>query len=202
MNRRTVILAGLAVAGLTGCSANWRVAYDDSVTRELARSWHVHLVQVNVSDTLTVSNANTFAPNADIVWHGEPHGDRRKQVAAILKEGVVRGVSDLDGPTGVRIAIDLGHFHAVTPAAVSRAPGAVHNIGYTIQVFDTETGEALTAPQAISADLDAYVGEAAVIAAIEGQTQRVRIVDHIARVTRSWAGTGPDMRGKFAGVGR
>ena len=41
-----------------------------------------------------------------------------------------------------------------------------------------------------------------VTAAIEGNTQRVRIVDHIARVTAGWFGMGPDQRRKFTSIGR
>lgn len=201
LDRRSVIVCAAALS-LAACSVNWTIAYDTPIDPAVSRTWHVHSVDVSIPDSLSVSNNNSYAPNADIVWHGEPQGDRRRQVAAILRDGISRGASDLRGPRGVIIAVTLRHFHAVTPAAVARAPAAVHNISYVTQVFDAQTREAITQPEPISADLEAYVGDAAVVAALQGQTQRVRIVDHLARVTRGWLGVGPDPRGRFSGFGR
>lgn len=202
MNRRSFFFGTAALVALSACSPNWRVDYENGVDASVSRGWHVHGVFVQVPESLTVSNANTYAPDADIVWHGEPPGDRRAQVAAILKEGISRGVAPLNGPRGVTIAVRLSHFHAVTPAAVARAPAAVHNIGYYIQVFDAETREPVTESEFVSADLEAYVGSAAVTAALQGQTQRVRIVDHLTRVTRGWLGIAADQRRSFGSIGR
>lgn len=168
----------------------------------VTRNWRASNVLVSVPQDLTVSNANSYAPNADIVWHGEPFGDRRAQVASILREGIKLGAQPLKGSRPVTLAATLRHFHAVTPAAVARAPAAVHNIAYTIQVLDTETGRALTEPQFIQADLEANVGAAAVAAAIEGRGQRTRLVQHLGRVTRGWLGYGPDQRRTFSSIGR
>ena len=201
MERRTFVLAG-ASTFLAGCSGQWTVNYDDGVDTSLSKSWHLHRVQITIPETLTISNENTYAPNADIVWHGDPFGDRREQVSSILTEGITRAASPLKGPRGVAIHAQLEHFHAVTPAAVARSPGAVHNIAYTIQVLDDASGQALTPAERIEADLEAYVGSAAVSAAIQGQTQRVRIVDHIAGVTEGWLGVGPDQRRTFQSIGR
>lgn len=201
MDRRKIVAAA-AFAFLAGCSGQWNVDYDDGVEAGVSKSWHLHRVQVIIPDELTVSDANTYAPNADIVWHGDLSGDRREQVASILRDGLTKGASSLNGPRGIAISARLEHFHAVTPAAVARAPAAVHNIAYTIQVFDDVTGAAITQPERIEADLEAYVGSAAIAAAIQGQSQRVRIVDHIANVTRGWLGAGPDQRRTFQSIGR
>lgn len=201
MDRRTLLSVG-AAAFLAGCSGTWEVAYDKNLDPNVTRNWQLENVLVAVPPDLSVSNSNTFAPNADIVWHGEPFGDRRSQVAAILGEGIRAGTADLKGKRKVTIASTLIHFHAVTPASVGRAPAAVHNIAYEVQVLDSETGDALTEKQFIQADLEANVGSAAVAAAINGETQRVRIVSHIARVTRGWMGFGPDQRRQFSSIGR
>ncbi len=201
MDRRTFVLAG-AGTFLAGCSGQWNVDYDESVDPALSKSWHLHGVKVTIPETLTISNDNTYAPNADIVWHGDLGGDRREQVASILTEGLTRAAKPLKGPRGVQINAELEHFHAVTPAAVARSPAAVHNIAFVAQVIDDETGRPLTRPERIQADLEAYVGAAAVSAAIQGQTQRVRIVDHIANVTQGWLGLGPDQRRTFQSIGR
>lgn len=201
MLRRTLLLGGLVLL-LAGCSGQWEVAYEDGISPEVTRDWNVTDVTVTVPETLTFSNANTYAPNADIVWHGEPLGNRATQVARILDEGITAGASSLNGERPVTLAVELRHFHAVTPTAVANAPGAVHNIRYAIMVLDSETRARLTEPELVSADLEAYVGASAVTAALEGETQRKRIVDHLARVTSGWLGAGPDQRRQFSGFGR
>ena len=42
-------------------------------------------VRVIVPETLKVSEANTYKPRADIVWRGDPYGNRYEQVAAIMR---------------------------------------------------------------------------------------------------------------------
>ena len=202
MNRRTVLSGVAAATLLAGCSGNWQVSYDEGINPAVSRGWRLQDVVVVVPDSLTTSEANTYAPSADIVWHGEEYGNRKAQVAAIMEEGIKTGASGLTGGTPVYITAVVRRFHAVTPAAVARAPGAVHNIDYDIQVVDARTNTPLTETQAVSADLDAYVGAAAITAALNGETQRVRIVRHIAAVTRGWLGMGEDQRHSFAGFGR
>lgn len=201
MYRRSFLLTGAALF-LAGCAGRWNVAYEGGVDPEVSKSWRLKNVRVVVPSDLTVSHANTFAPNADIVWHGEPFGNRRSQVAAILREGVTLGARELRGARDVTFSVTLIQFHAVTPAAVGRAPAAVHNISYALEVLDSKTGVALTKREVIQADLEAYVGSAAVAAAINGNSQRVRIVNHIGRVTRGWLGKGSDQRRTFDSVGR
>ena len=202
MDRRNLMTGGLALFALAGCSGRWTVDYNEGLDPEMSRTWRLENVVVSVPSSLTVSNSNTLAPNADIVWHGEPFGDRRAQVAAILDEGITRGASGLRGSRPVTMSVRLLQFHAVTPAAVARAPSAVHNIKYAIQVLDAGSGAALTEEQEVSADLEAYVGAAAVTAAINGLTQRRRITDHIDLVTRGWLGFGQDQRRSFSSIGR
>lgn len=202
MDRRNLMTGGLALFALAGCSGRWEVAYANGLDPEITRTWKLANVVASVPASLTVSNSNTYAPNADIVWHGEPFGDRRAQVAAIMDEAITRGASDLQGRRPVTISARVLQFHAVTPIAVARAPGAVHNIKYSLQVLDAATEEPLTTEEVISADLEAYVGAAAVTAAIGGLTQKTRITDHIDMVTRGWLGFGQDQRRTFSGIGR
>jgi hypothetical protein len=201
MLRRTLILGGLVLL-IAGCSRQWEVAYEEGISPEVTRDWNVTNVTIAVPDTLTYSNSNSYAPNADIVWHGEPLGNRAAQVARIMDEGITAGAAVLNGARPVTLAVELRHFHAVTPAAVANAPGAVHNIRYVIMARDSQTGARLTEPELVSADLEAFVGASAVTAALEGETQRKRIVDHLARVTQGWLGAGPDQRRTFNSVGR
>ncbi len=202
MDRRNLMTGGLALFALAGCGGRWTVDYAEGLDPEVSRTWRLENVVASVPASLTVSNSNTLAPNADIVWHGEPFGDRRAQVASIMDEGITRGASGLRGSRPVTLSARMLQFHAVTPAAVARSPGAVHNIKYTIQVLDAASGAALTEEQEISADLEAYVGAAAVTAAINGLTQRSRITQHIDLVTRGWLGFGQDQRRTFSSIGR
>ena len=199
---KTWLLGLCAVLMLAGCSREWRVDYAEDVDAETSRDWRLAAIVSVVPDTLKVSNSNSYAPGGDIVWWGEPFGDRRAQVAQIFEEAVRAGASELDGERAVTITATVQRFHAVTPAAVAAAPAAVHNILFRIQVFDTRTAEALTEPVEIVADLEAYVGSAAMASAIRGEDQRTRIVAHLTSVIRGWLGFGPDQRRTFESIGR
>ena len=200
MNRRHFLIAAPLL--LAGCTGRFATDFETPLSPDITRAWQVTGVDVSVSEDLTVSENNSYAPRADIVWHGEPAGDRRAQVAAIIEDGIMAGAAPLDGGRKVVIAADLERFHAVTPRAVSRAPAAVHDIIFTAQVRDAATGAPLSSMDRIQADIEAYVGAAAVIAAQEGQTQRVRVVNHIADTTAAWLGVGPDNRRSFVSLGR
>lgn len=191
-----------AVLLLAGCSGSWQTSYDSPLDPTVTRSWRVDSVTVTVPDELTTTEDNSYAPNADIVWHGEAFGDRKAQVAKIVDDAITAGSDELRGTRRVSFAVTLQEFHALTPKARAQAPSAVHNIAYFIQVLDANTGEAITEPEFIRADLEAFVGEAAFFAAAEGQTQIVRITDHLVDVTRGWLGIGPDPRRTFSSAGR
>lgn len=202
MSIRTISAALASLFLLSACAGSFETSYAKPPPAEVTQTWRVVDVNVITPEGLTVSTRNSFAPSADIVWWGDLEGDRRAQVADIVDAGITAGAAGLTGSRPVTITARLDQFHAVTPMAVSRAPAAVHNISYEMQVFDQATGKALTSPALINADLDAYVGAQAIAAAVEGQTQKVRITNHIALVTRSWLGIGPDPRRKFTGLGR
>lgn len=199
---RHAFLGLAATLLLAGCGGPWETEYGAPLSRDATAGWRLVDVQVTVPPELTVSDVNSFAPEADIVWHGDPRGDRRAQVAAILAEGIRRGADDLPGDHPVLIAATLQQFHGVTPRSVADAPSAVHNIAFAAAVFDARTGERLTEPRLIRADLRANVGAAAVIAATEGQTQKVRVTRHIERTVQGWLGIGPDIRERFTSLGR
>jgi hypothetical protein len=154
------------------------------------------------NDSRTVSEANILVPDADIVWHGEPAGDRRAQVAAIVTEGIREGAAPLDGPRAVMLSVQLQRFHGVTPAAVNTSPAAVHNIAYRISVLDARDGSTILGPVPVQASLLANTGANAIAAAKAGQTERARIVDHVAATTAGWLGVGPDVRDSFVSIGR
>lgn len=142
---------------------------------------HVTEIEVRVPRSLKVSERNSYLPGGDIVWHGDPPGDRHAQVAAVVLEGLQDGVRDLDGPRGVRLLVEVTRFHALTPKA-RYTFGGVHAIQFRLTVLDSETGETLVADRFVKADFRALGGEAALAAEARGLTQKRRIVDHLARV--------------------
>lgn len=187
---------------LTACSSTWETSYKAPNDGQITRNWNVREVSVQIPQSLTTTEQNSYAPNADIVWHGDPSGDRRAQVATILRESIAVAAQPLRGARLVKLQVVLQEFHAVTPRARAAAPSAVHNISFTIQAIDIRTGELLTPPDRIRADIEAFTGEAAFDAIQRGQTQKVRIAQHLRSVAAGWLGIGPDPRRRFSQTGR
>lgn len=202
---KTPILLMVTVAfGLAACGGTkWATDYRDVIDPAVAQGWQVASIDVTVPRSLSVSEANTYAPNADIVWRELPYGDRYDQVDAIITAAAERGVSGLIGERQVRLQITLQQFHALSEKsrAVLQHSG-VHDITFTAQIFDIETNTPLSPPDLIKADLVAFVGNEAIEAEQQGLTQKVRITAHVATVIAGWLGTGPDVRGAFKRNGR
>lgn len=180
----------------------WYVKHSDQITARDSNQWRPVSISIEVPPGLTVSERNALAPEADIVWRGEQPGNRHQQVKRIFEDAAKRATAPMRGSRAVSILIRVGHFHSVTEKARALAPAAVHNIKFAIQVFDARTGERLTQVEVIQADLQAYTRGKAVQAEVAGLTQRVRIVDHLAKVLASYMKQGPDQRHAFRSIGR
>jgi len=87
------------------------------------------------------------------------------------------------------------HSHGVASALA-----AVHDIRFILCGFDAETREPIVANEFISVDLEENMDRAAIAAAINWQTQRERIVYHIAAVMRGWLGFGLTRDGNFTAL--
>jgi hypothetical protein len=202
MGKRFLAAAFPAAFLVAGCAGSFSSDYAAAIAPETSRGWRVVDVLAVANDSRTVSEANILVPDADIVWHGEPAGDRREQVAAIVAEGVRDAAAPLDGSRPVEIHIAVDRFHGVTPVAINRSPGGVHDITFRAAVVDRQTREVLVEPVRIDAALIAYTQRMAVMSRLDGVTERQRIVDHVADVAAGWLGTGPDVRGSFVSIGR
>lgn len=202
MLKPALLAIGLALT-VSGCATgSWETSYDQ-LDQNQTRNWRVADVNVVVPETLTTSEQNGYTPNYDIVWHGEPAGDRRAQAAAIVEEGVRKGAAGLRGGERVNLVVTLRQFHGITPRVRDTLQSSgVHNIQYDVQVFNARTGAPLTQPQRIKAELPALVGKAGDEADAQGLTQRVQVVNHLAAVTQNWLGNGADPRGSFSRRGR
>ncbi|MBL9048952.1 MAG: hypothetical protein JNK19_02440, partial [Tabrizicola sp.] len=145
LTRRAALL-GLSATLLTACVAgggSFKTEYDP-VPADVARSWRLAEVRVTVPRSLTVSEAKTLLPSADIVWREDPMGDRYDQVGKIVQNAVLRGAQGLKGGRPVIIDITVTRFHALTfEAELSNNNWGVHNIKFVAQVLDAATGEVL-----------------------------------------------------------
>jgi hypothetical protein len=198
---RNIALVTVALA-LAACSGVYRTYYSAAIDPAVSRNWRVVDVSVTVPESLVVSEAKTLVPRGDIVWREDPPGDRKAQVATVMRNAVMRGASSLHGPRRVVIQLQLLRFHALTFEAEGRLRDAgVHNIQYYATVVDVATGAVLAGPERIEADVPAFSGPQAVERRLNGETQRSVITNHVAETTAAWLGIGPDNRGTFTRAG-
>lgn len=185
------------VAALAGCSAFTPVSRDTpgrteflrASTRQAGPDWQLTAIRVQVSEDLKVSEANSYYPIADIVWRGDPRGDRRAQVAEILRDAVAEGLRDLQGFRPVVMDVDVRRFHSLTEKT-RYTFGGTHSIHLRVTIRDAETGAVLHGPRWIDASLTAYGGQKAIEAEARGETQKARITRHVAELMRAEFGGG------------
>lgn len=201
--RRMALCLGMAgLLALAGCGSSFSTAYDEPIPADVSRGWRVVDVQVSVPETLSVSEARSLAPAADIVWREDPPGDRRAQVAAVVRQGALDGTRGLRGQRPVIVQVTVSRFHALTFEAETRARNAgVHNIAFVARVVDARSGAVLAGPDGIEASLPALAGVTMTEARLRGETQRSQITAHLAAVFAGWLGAGPDPRQTFSRFG-
>ncbi len=193
MSAFKLIVAICLVASLAACGSVGgitRGAKDGASTgpkedlTKVSANWSVANVRVTVPETLKVSEANRYYPIGDIVWRGEPFGDRKAQVAKIMDDAMTQGVAHLDGAKSVFFDVVLLRFHSISEKTRTTI-GGVHNIEYTLQVTDAATGQAMHGPHFHEISLDALGGDEAFQAERKGQTQKVRITQHVIGLMRA-----------------
>lgn len=198
---RRLFLA-LSAGLLAACAPKFETSYSTPVTAEVAQGWTVSDVSVTVPDTLSVSEARTIFPRADIVWREDPPGDRRAQVGQIVGDAARSATAGLKGPRKVRLLLTLERFHALTFEAETRLSNAgVHNIDFVAEVVDAASGERLAGPDDVKASLPALSGVEMVAARARGESQKSQITAHLVAVFQGWFGLGPDPRGSFTRLG-
>lgn len=149
----------------------------------LVPKYDVERVEVSVPRDLRVSEANVYYPLADIVWRGEPIGDRHRQVQTILQEGIGRGVKGMTSGRPVALEIRLERFHSLTEKT-RYTFGGVHSIKFVMTVRDLETGIALDGPRMVVADVKGSGGSKAIAEEQMGRTMRVVITERLEQVIR------------------
>jgi hypothetical protein len=125
-----------------------------------------------------------FYPVADIVWRGEPMGNRHAQVMSIFKEAMDRGTYTMNSGRKVLVDIEVTRFHSVTEKT-RYTVGGTHSMRFTLTVRDALSGEVIDGPRLVTADAKAAGGAQAVAEEQMGRTQRVVVVERLASVIRS-----------------
>lgn len=145
--------------------------------------YHVMNVNVVVPRTLRVSEANTFVPVADIVWHGDPFGDRYAQVTRIFQESAAAATAGMTGGRAVNVTMEITRFHMLTEKARYTVGGnmAMH---FLLTVTDAATGQVIDGPRPVVADFRAAGGARAVAEEEAGFTQRIATVQRLTEMIR------------------
>ncbi|MDG1472363.1 MAG: hypothetical protein P8Q26_12495 [Ascidiaceihabitans sp.] len=154
-----------------------------SAPTNFSAAFNVQQINVLVPQSLKVSERNSYYPGGDIVWREDPIGNRHAQVKAIFDTGFAKGTDAMAGDAGLRLDVKVLRFHALTEKA-RYTTGGVHSIKFALWIRDAKSGQALGEVRIVDADLDALGGQQAINAEARGQTQKVRITDHLAEVIR------------------
>jgi len=186
MNIMRTILGLTAALGLSACAGNDIAtrsapvdpALDAPAVGAVAAGWSVADVRVTAPRTLPTTEADVYYPRADLVWHGDPYGDRYAQVEELIDRGLSAGIATLQGATPVIVDVTLRRFHSVTPKTRNTV-GGVHNLVFDMVVLDAETGAPLTLTQTHEVNVKAYGGRRALEAERQGFTQKYRIMAHL-----------------------
>lgn len=148
---------------------------------EVADLYSVSRINIEVPRTLLVSEEDRYYPNADIVWRGEPRGDRHAQVEAIFRDGFANAASLLNGRQNVTVNVEVTRFHAVTERTRARI-GGTYSIAFVLELRDARTGAVIQPARVVKADLRAPGGAEALANDAAGRTQRVMLVQHLGGV--------------------
>ncbi len=147
------------------------------------RSYDLVAFEFQAAPDLVVSEAESFYPNADIVWRGDPTGPRIAQIESLFENAAARNEPILTGDVPITLVVNLVRFHGVTNRT-RYTIGGVYNIVFDIAVFDARTGAMIEPPRRVAANLDAPGGETAVQLEESGQSQKVRVLDFLTSVLR------------------
>ncbi len=129
---------------------------------------------------IVVSEGNGFYPNADVVWRGDPIGDRIAQIASIFETSFERAGGSLNGETPINVQVELVRFHGVTERT-RFSVGGNYDMHFFMTVLHAETGEVLQERRFLQFDLGAPGGAAALLLEQSGQTEKVRVTDFLSQ---------------------
>lgn len=185
---RVVSVAAL-ILGIAGCStvdtASRATTLDvpglAASSAVVQRSYALQDLQIIVPAGLRVSEGAGYYPSADVVWRGDPVGDRGQQIVAMFEAASVRAAPDLTGGVPVIAVVTLRRFHGLTERT-RYSIGGIYSIEFDLEIRNAQTGAVIEAARFIKADLNGPGGLAAVALEQAGQTEKVRVTDHLTYV--------------------
>lgn len=171
------------IATRNAALVNLPLAVEQVAAKQLIapRSYNVENVVLKAQPDLSVSEANTFYPSADIVWRGDPYGDRIAQVISMFDTAFQRNENRLTGDRDVQVEIELVRFHGVTERTRFTI-GGVYNAVFDMTVRDSLTGEVIEETRRIQGDLSAPGGGAAYMQEQRGETEKVRVTQFLTQL--------------------
>jgi hypothetical protein len=156
---------------------------DGGSVTAMAALYAVREVNVIVPSTLRSSEANVFYPFADIVWRGEPMGNRHDQVRQIVGEALGTATEGMTNGRAAVVDVTVTRFHCLTEKT-RYSVGGTHSMQFTLTVRDAVTGEVIDGPRPIVADVKAAGGRRAMAEEAAGRTQRVVVMERLVHVLR------------------
>ena len=103
------------------------------------RSYALQDVQVIMPASLRISEGAGYYPNADVVWRGDPIGDRAQQITAMFETAGDRVSAGLTGDVPVIAVVTLLRFHGLTERT-RYSVGGVYSIEFTLEIRNAQTG--------------------------------------------------------------
>lgn len=182
----TAIVLALSVSACARFDTASRAAKVDTESfgqevMTLQRNYSVAEVTYSVPQDISVSEGNGYYPTTDVVWRGDPIGDRPAQIGAMFEEAIARNQPNLQGELPVIVDLTLIRFHGVTERT-RFSVGGVYDIKFDMTIRDALTGFVIEPPRRIHVDLAAPGGIGAILAEQRGQTEKVRVTDFLTIV--------------------
>ena len=181
MFRRAFVLTTLS--GLAAACAPGGGGQISEPRPVMQRSYDLQRLRFSAREGLESSEANNFYPPVDIVWRGDPPGNRIDQIGAMFQEAGRRNAPVLDGTQPVIVDVVLVRFHGVTDRTRSTI-GGVYNIIFEMTVRDARSGAVLEPARQVVGNLSAPGGARARAQDEAGQTQKVRVTDFLTGLLR------------------
>jgi len=176
---RRFFVVSLLLAAVSACGANMSDPRPD-----VARSYELTGLNFAAAPDLTVSEAANYYPVADVVWRGDPVGDRIAQIGSMFTEAAARNTGNLGGTQPIVVDVVLDRFHGVTERT-QYTIGGVYNIAFRMTIRDARTGAIIEPERRVVFNLDAPGGQQAIELDRAGQTQRIRVTDFLASSLRA-----------------
>lgn len=148
------------------------------------RSYRLRAFNFEAAPGLRVAESESFYPNADIVWRGDPIGPRIPQITAMFEEAASRNIASLDGDFPVDVDVTLTRFHGVTNRT-RYTVGGVYNVVFDLTIRAADTDQVIEPTRRVVGNLDAPGGERAARLDAAGQTQKVRVTDFLTELLRA-----------------